>query len=55
MPVVLPVVMMDPDGQMLGAPGGVGTAAGVDPLEQAGLDEVLGLAVGTRAVSPKIQ
>jgi hypothetical protein len=46
---------MEPDGQMLGALGGVVMAANVGPLAQGGLDEALGLAVGTRAVSPKTQ
>ena len=46
----VPVVLVEPSGQMLGALVGVVVAAGVGPFAQGGLDEALGLAVGAWGV-----
>src|SRR3546814_12231186 len=46
----MPVISMQPYGQLGGALIGAGIGFGISPLAQAGLDEPFGLAVGLRRV-----
>ena len=43
----VPVVSVKPDGQLAGAFAGVGIGPGVGPFAQRGLDEAVGLSVGS--------
>jgi hypothetical protein len=46
----MPVVAVQPEGQLGGALVGGVVAAGIGPFAQAGLDEALGFAIGSRRV-----
>ena len=46
----MPVVAMEPTGELVGAMGGSIEGRGISPLAQGGLDEALGLAVGPGGV-----
>src|SRR4029079_9878175 len=51
----LPIVVVQPGGQRLGALSGAGIGAAVRPLAQQGLDKPLGLAVGARGIGPRTE
>ena len=46
----MPVILMQPDRELVGATVGCGVGLGVSPFPERGLDEALGLAVGFRRV-----
>src|SRR6267142_2114133 len=49
----MPVVVMEPLGELSAPLVGVSIEAGVGPLEQGGFDEALDLAIGARGVGPR--
>src|ERR671939_1887801 len=52
----VPIVLVQPEGQLGGSSGGVGIGLGVGPFAQGGLDKALGLAVclGRRGLGPHV-
>ena len=50
----VPVVSVEPDGQLVGAVIGGGICLGIGPFAQRSLDEAFGLAVGLRGVWPGV-